>query len=116
MQIIFWLPAGTYVPGKGEFPQTFETHAFDGVLGREVPVTRSNGGQVIGRGILTAAVVDADGGGVTLTIDMAGDVPDLPQDISFSFREPDPPPRIPAPLTARPPVVRWRLTAPRDTP
>lgn len=105
-RISFWEPAGTYVvPGKGEFPQTFASRAFDAVIGSQVPLKVN--GQVRGQGTLLAAEVDADGGGVTLTVDYPGDhVPVPPGRMSFAFREPDADELPRDPLAARPPVIR----------
>jgi hypothetical protein len=110
-RIRFWQPAGMYaVPGKGEFPQQFAPHAFDAVIGQPVPVRDRPGGRVISTGIVIAAEVDEDGGGVTFEVDLP-DGPAPPphghEPGSFSFRVPDGEDLPRDPLAVRPPQVIW---------
>lgn len=64
-----WEPAGTFdVPGKGEFPQRFAQGAFDGTIGKEVPIKVQ--GVTIARGRVVSAEVAEDGSGVSITYEV----------------------------------------------
>jgi hypothetical protein len=111
-RISFWQPAGTFdVPGKGEFPQQFGPHAWDGQIGRQVPLT-DGGGREISRCTLVGAQVDEDGGGVTLMIEVPDDFPadcGVPvQGMSFAFRDPDPDLEFHNLAPMKPPRITWK--------
>jgi hypothetical protein len=70
VRVEFWEPAGTFdVPGKGEFPQRYASHAFDGAIGKTVPL-KHEGGVPVGTATLVEVRVDADGLGATFVVDI----------------------------------------------
>jgi len=62
-------PAGVFqVPGKGEAEQKFAQGAFDGSVGKVVPITME--GRTIGSGRVISADVALDGSGVTIVYEI----------------------------------------------
>jgi phage head maturation protease len=69
MRYTIWQPAGTVdIPGKGEFTERFAPGAFDGTVGKEVPLTYEE--REIGRGRVVSAEVAEDGSGVSITYEV----------------------------------------------
>jgi hypothetical protein len=91
MRIEFYQPAGTYeVPGKGEFAERYDPHAFDRCIGQDAPFKIQ--GLERGRATVVAVKVDEDGGGATWTVDITdpdGIIAALQG--RWSFRLPDDP-------------------------
>ena len=116
-RIEFWEPAGTFdVPGKGEFPQKFASGAFEGTIGKRVPM-RAPSGRQAGWCTVVSVVVDSDGGGATWTVDIEGDFPVAEAayrtaGMSFAFREPDPVELSRDPLKPGELKIRWRGSEP----
>jgi hypothetical protein len=119
MRIEFYQPAGTYeVPGKGEFAERYDPHAFDGCIGKEIPFKIE--GTERGRCTVVAVKVDEDGGGATWTVDIVGGHPDwrrqpgrwsirLPGESYLPEQQMDPYPE------RRSPDYCWRSWPPRHT-
>ncbi len=69
MVITIYRPAGTVsVPGRGSARQRFHPLAWEGRINQTALLHRK--GEPVGAGRLVSAVVDSDGGGVTLTYEV----------------------------------------------
>jgi hypothetical protein len=102
-RISFWYPAENH--------ERFAPHAFDGAIGKQVPM-KSPALEDMGMYTLVAADVAEDGSGVTLTIEAPGSVgpvTSLPAGtMSFAFREPEPDVVLYDPLNVKPPRIKWK--------
>lgn len=102
-QISFWQPAGEN--------ERFASHAWDGQLGKQVPL-KGPGGEDLGLCTLVSAEVAEDGSGVMLTIEVPDSFsPDraIPMSgMGFAFREPEPLPRETVSLEAVRPRITWK--------
>jgi hypothetical protein len=104
-RISFWHPAENH--------ERFAPHAFDGVIGSQVPV----GGQAredLGLCTVVAAEVAGDGSRVLLTIEVPESYGPVTSQaggaggMSFAFTDPDPDLVPRDPVTVKPPRIKWR--------
>lgn len=106
MRVKFWEPAGEY--------EQYMPHAFDGVIGQDVPFRDSPGGREIGRATVVSVAVDEDGRGATWTVDVTGEAGRAyarmtdARRASFAFREPDPDLMPHDPLAPKPLLIMPR--------
>jgi hypothetical protein len=107
-RISFWQPAGEH--------ERFASHAFDGAIGKQVPLLKGPADEDIGLCMLVAAEVAEDGTGVLLTIEVLGSAGPVfspsaeTGGMSFAFTEPDPNSVPRDPLSVSPPRISWKTS------
>jgi hypothetical protein len=69
MRVSFWQPSSAVTQGGTPWPAYYRPGAFNWLIGRDVPVTGPGGQDEAGRALVVAADVDADGGGITWTLE-----------------------------------------------